>query len=168
MTHTHTIISSTWFTDNWLSLYGAVVGTIALFFSLSKLVHSVGRDRVQLKVSIAEHPNRLKNLQRMKESLKDDEWERIHYAQVYEVTVRNKGTVDGYIENIQCSCSDQQKRSASVTTAISSILQPINQGKPILIKAKSSLKSIIYMKNDEDFIAGKVEVTDSSGRLWKS
>ena len=52
---------SIWISENWLALYGAVIGTVALIINLSRFFHTLGKDKVKLRVTAEEHPNKSEN-----------------------------------------------------------------------------------------------------------
>ena len=93
-----------WIADNWLALYGSIVGTIALFINLSRFIHTIRKDIVKLKVSIEPYPRRHENIQALKNPENKDGPEKIHILEVYYINVRNIGNVTAYIDDVGLIC----------------------------------------------------------------
>ena len=158
-----------WISQNWLALYGSIVGTVALLINVSRFIYSLKKDKVKLSLEVVPHPNRDTNIQRLKDTENKHRWEVPHLVEVYLITIRNLGTVEAYIEDASIVCEKGKNYSASISYANnSSMLGSISQVGAIKIAPKSSEKISVYLRReDEEFIASKVEVIDSTGKKWR-
>jgi hypothetical protein len=158
-----------WISKNWLALYGSIVGTVALIINLSKFMHSVKKDKVKLSLSVAPHPDREANIQRFKDTGKAQPCEQAKLVEVYEITIRNKGTVVAFIEDATLICKKGSAYQALTHySGDPCMLGSIPQVGAIEVKPKSSVKLSIYQKREhENFTPKKVEVIDSTGKKWR-
>jgi len=156
-----------WILNNWLALYGAVVGTIALFINLFRFFHTLKKDKVKLKVSVSPHENQKQNIERIAQNVDKSTYERTNLAEVYVVKVRNMGNVNAFVEDVKLICKEGVERKALVSQNMgnSCILGEI---KEIDIPPKSSLSFNIYLRDGEEpFVPSKAIVTDSTGKEWR-
>ncbi|WP_224960754.1 hypothetical protein [Geomonas subterranea] len=157
-----------WLTENWLALYGSIVGTIALIVNFSKFVHAIRKDKVKLKLMVAPHPERQKNLQRLKSTENNQPWDKPNLVESYQITIRNVGNVDAHIEDAGVICHDGKIHQVLISyPGNSCTLGRLAEVGSATIPAKSSKKMNVYQKRGEGvFIANKVFVTDSTGKKW--
>jgi hypothetical protein len=155
-----------WFSNNWLALYGAIVGTIALFINLFRFFHTLKKDKVKLKVSLSPHKNKGQNIYLLSQNIKKPIHMKLNLAEVYVIKVRNIGNVNAYVEDVKLTCKAGVERKALISQNMggSSILAEITE---IDISPKSSLNFNIYLRDGEEpFVPSKVIVTDSTGKDW--
>ena len=156
-----------WISNNWLALYGAIVGTIALFINLFRFFHTLKKDNVKLNVSVSPHKNQKQNIDRLAQNADKPAYEKTNLAEVYVIKVRNVGNVNAFVEDVNLICKSGVERKALVSQNMgnSCILGEI---KEIDIAPKSSLDFNIYLRDGEDpFIPLKAIVTDSTGKEWR-
>ena len=155
-----------WISSNWLALYGAIVGTIALFINFSRLIHSVQRDKVKVDITTSAHRRASQNIIQMNASQDGEPAQRIKKAEIYLVTIRNTGNVDAYIEDVGMICSKRISHSASVYSG--SGFQTVAEAKQGPIKPKASREFKVYLPaNQEPFTATHAFAIDSTGKQWK-
>ena len=156
-----------WISNNWLALYGAIVGTIALFINLFRFFHTLKKDKVKLKVSVSPHENQKQNIERIAQNVDRPAYEKTNLAEVYVIKVRNIGNVNAFVEDAKLICKAGMERKALVHQNMgnSCILGKI---KEIDISPKSSVSFNIYLKDGEEpFVPSKAIVTDSTGKEWR-
>jgi len=156
-----------WISNNWLALYGAIVGTIALFINLFRFFHTLKKDDVKLKVSVSPHENQKQNIERIAQNIDKPDYERTNLAEVYVIKVRNVGNVNAFVEDVNLICKAGVERKALVSKKMgnSCILGEI---KEIDIPPKSSSNFNIYLRDGEEpFVPSKAIVTDSTGKEWR-
>lgn len=158
-----------WLTENWLALYGSLVGTVALFVNFSNFIHAVKKDKVKLTLSLAPHPEREKNMERLISTEKNEPWDdRPNLVESHQITIRNIGNVDAHIEDAGIICQDGKTRKVLINyPGNSCTLGHLTEVGSVTISAKSSKKMSVYLNRDEDaFAAKKAFVTDSTGKRW--
>ncbi len=158
-----------WVSQNWLALYGSIVGTIALFINVFRFRHLVKMDKVQLAISVEDQPQRTENIENLQNSNSKDPWERENFVKAYTVTIRNTGTVVAYIEDAGVICNKGNSHAVLINHSKDNcILNSIPQVRTIKVEPKSLEKLFVYYKRDEDFfIAKSVYVIDSTGKEWQ-
>jgi len=107
-----------WILRNWLALYASIVGTIALFINITRLLHTVKKDKINIKLSIENHPQKSKNIQNLKSTKHNDPWDRPSIVEVYSVIIRNVGNVSAYIENVGIICNQGNEHTALAHSAL--------------------------------------------------
>jgi len=160
-----------WILNNWLALYGSIVGTLALVINITRFIHTIKKDKVKLSISVSCHPDYDSNINKLKEKNYDQEWERPNLVEVYTITIRNTGAVDAYIENASIICKKNKVYNAltyySKTSSFNGLLGSISQVGTIKIEPKASKKLDVYLKADEDIFTAKyIEIEDSTGKKW--
>lgn len=156
-----------WISNNWLALYGAIVGTVALLINLLRFFHTLKKDKVKLKVSVLPHENQKQNIERIAQNADKPIYDKTNLAEAYVIKVRNTGNVNAFIEDVNLICKAGVERKALVSQNMShrSILRDI---KEVDIAPKSSLNFNIYLRDGEKlFIPSKAIVTDSTGKKWR-
>lgn len=161
-----------WISNNWLALYGSIVGTLALLINVTRFIHAVKKDKIKLLVSVVRHPDYDSNIYRLKEKEYDPAWERPNLVEVYTITIRNTGTVDAYIENASVICDKNKVYPAlsrySNSGSTNGMLGSISQVGTIKIEPKASKKLDVFLKAEEDvFTAKYIEIEDSTGKKWR-
>lgn len=159
-----------WISQNWLALYGAITGTIALFISISRFVHTVNKDKVKLKFTIGDHPYKEENIKRMHESNNKESFEQINSVSIYSLSIRNIGNVDAHIEDAWIICKNKKVHKILVSEPDDRyFLSDISQSEPIKISPKSSTKIHASLGKDDDiFHAEKAVIVDSTGKQWRT
>jgi hypothetical protein len=145
-----------WIQNNWLALYGALIGTVALIFNFSRFIHTVNKDKIKLALSIVPVPNQEAKFREMSEK-EEEPWNRSDTS-VFTITVRNIGNVEAYIENVWVICTKGTKYSAST------FLERDNQP----LKPRTSGKyNISLSKGQKLFEPKRIFVTDKIDGKWK-
>jgi len=160
-----------WIAINWLALYGAVVGSVALIISILRYSYTVKKDKIKIKVSAITHPNKLSNIKMLEETEDNEPWDRPSSVKVYAVTVRNVGTVDAYIEDAGIICTLGEKHPALLSEFNNggAFLREVSMGKDDPIAPKSSRRFDVYLKRDQElFEAKKAFATDCTGKNWQT
>lgn len=147
------------FTD-YLAIYGALVGTIALILNFLRYKHALKQNDVKLKISY-------KKVEILEEDIKDlgkpfdpVTQEGGQCAKICEVTVQNIGNVNAYIKDISMINEDEQKANI--------ILLDISEVRRKPIEPKASRTFDMFIKNKEDICEIKyVIVIDQTGKVWK-
>lgn len=155
-----------WISENWLALYGSVVGTIALFVNLSRHFHQTNKDKVKLSVSFKSHPEKEQNINKLHDTEGASSWARQDIVEVIVVEIRNNGNVKAYVNSVVAVNSKGERKSA--LTNKSTLLEPVSDSNNISVEPKS--KEIVYIyhsRGEELFEARYIEVTDSLGVCWR-
>lgn len=158
-----------WFTENWLALYGSIVGTVALFVNFSRFIHAIKKDKVKLSLSVAHHPEREKNMKRLISTENNEPGDdRPNLVESYQITIRNVGNVDAHIEDAGIICQDGKIRQVLIRYPGNyCTLGHLAEVGSATISAKASKKMSVYLNRGEDaFIAKKAFVIDSTGKKW--
>jgi len=162
---------SIWISENWLALYGAVIGTVALIINLSRFFHTLGKDKVKLRVTAEEHPNKSENeIELANPDSKEPGGGQQPFLPVYRINVTNTGSVDAHIENAYVLTNESIEKHVLVTYPNDHCMYGgIEQVGTIIISPKASLKLNIYLKRGEKkFTARKAQVVDGTGKIWKA
>ena len=159
-----------WILNNWLALYASIVGTFALFVNLTRLIHTVKKDKTNIKLSIENHPQKSKNIDTLKSTEDSEPWNRPSIVEVYSVIIRNIGNVSAYIENVGIICERGNEHTALVhSTSGGGLLVSLPEANLEVIEPKSSRKFHIYLRrNEEEFNAQSAFAIDSTGKKWKA
>ena len=163
---------SQWIANNWLALYGSIVGTIALFINLSGFIHTLRKDIVKLKVFIEPHPRRHENIKALKNQENKDGPGKIHGVEVYYINVSNIGNVTAYIDDVGLICKKGQEKYAYALTPTrisnASILNRVSDTSTDPIPSKSSKRFTVCLHHDEEpFEAKQAFVIDNTGKKWR-
>jgi hypothetical protein len=156
-----------WISQNWLALYGAIVGTIALIINLSKFFHALNKDKVKLRITADPHPNKLENEAELADShaIEPDGWQR-QFLPVYRITVSNVGNVDAHIYSAFVLTGSGDQKHVLVTYPHDSCMHGgIDQVGTVTLHPKKSVKLNVYLNRGESKSA---EVVDGTGRKWKA
>ena len=162
---------STWINDNWLALYGAFVGTVALGINFSRVWIAINKDKIRLRIEHCRRHDYDDKIKALQESLKKEPWERLNLVEVYTIIVKNIGCVDAYIEQAWIVDGDNVRHDALVPERLSRgvILNRLDSAQLEPVKAKSSSKFTVYLHADErPFEAKECRVMDRTGKIWKS
>src|SRR5690606_32525029 len=103
-----------WISEHWLALYGAIVGTLALFLNVSRFIHAVKKDSVKLKIKVEDHPQKSENIKMITEPASDKDWEVPKIVKTHTLIVRNIGNVDAHIEDAWITCKKGDKHKVLV------------------------------------------------------
>jgi len=160
----------TWIAENWLALYAAIVGTIALTINFSRFIHAISKDKVKFKVVAEPHKNKTENIENLADPTVRELGGQHQMLPVYNIVVRNIGNVDGYIESAAVICNDKTKKHVSIPYSNDPCRYgSIEQLGAVLVKPKSFIKMAVFLHRDElVFEAKKAEVIDSTGKKWKT
>ena len=160
---------NTWLEQNWLALYGAIVGTFALFINFSKFIHGITKDKVKIYLSFEKHPEFEENIKRLRDSQSNEAWNRLNVVEVYFVTVRNVGIVPLHVDSIGVQSSKNKKHEALLSTGSNGTLIRTSNTNLDPIPPKSSKTFSVYLgAKDETFYAKKAYLLDGTGKKWKA
>ena len=156
---------------DWLAVYGAIAGTIALLLNYKRFLYTKNRDKEKLKISIKPHPNREINLKHIYESEGQGHFDRTNMmVKVFVITVRNLKNIDTYIEEASILTKDGKKVSALVSEGGGHTMSKISssyQGKKKIDANSHESFNVYHRRGDEEFHPKYVEVLDSQGKIWK-
>lgn len=128
-----------WLADNWLALYRAIVGTVALGLRLAQFRHSVKSARVSLEVSCEESSDYQRNLDLLQETEISEPYNRPELVAVYTVKVSDVGTVGAYIQSAGLVTETGERRETLVKAQNDSMmLQSVLRSSQEPLDAKSS------------------------------
>lgn len=158
-----------WISEHWLALYGAIAGTLALSLNVSRFIHAVKKDRVNLKLTVEDHPQKSENIKMIMEPTSDRDWENPAIVETHTLTVRNIGNVDAYIEDAWIICKKGDKHKVLVSDPNHQMmLSEIPRLHTVKLAPKSSITLNVYLsKGEEVFDAKKAEIVDSTGNSWR-
>lgn len=159
-----------WVLENWLALYGAVVGSIALIVNFSRFVHAIGKDKVKLKVIAKDHPNKTENILELSNpQSRELGGGQQPFLPIYQIQINNVGNVDAHIESACVICSDKSKVHVLIKYPHDQCMYgSIEQVGTVLIKPKTSSKMNVYLhRGKEAFNAKTAEISDGTGKKWK-
>lgn len=152
--------------NNWLSVYGAFVGTLALAISAFQYRHAKRKDLVQLSVECEQAADTPTKIKAFIELLKGPEMDKPHLEEIYTVTVRNIGNVDAYIQEV--GVRDRSGASHTALVRTSHFLAHLEQAPQICIKSKARQKFKIYLGRDQEiFTATSCFVVDQQQKSWE-
>ena len=158
-----------WIYQNWLALYGAVVGSIALLINFSRLLYTIKKDKIKLTLSVAPHPEKEKNIERLVATEENEPWDdRPNLVEIYKLTVRNIGNVDAHLEDAGIVCEKGKIHQVLVSTSSNHcVLSNIPNSGLVQIQPKASKKLSVYLNRAENiFQVKKAFVVDSTGKKW--
>jgi len=158
-----------WISEHWLALYGAIVGTLALFLNVSRFIHAVKKDSVKLKIKVEDHPQKSENIKMITEPASDKDWEVPKIVKTHTLIVRNIGNVDAHIEDAWITCKKGDKHKVLVSDPNHQMmLSEIPKLHAVKLAPKSSTKLNVYLhRGEEAFDARNAEVIDSTGKSWR-
>jgi hypothetical protein len=161
-----------WLSQNGLALYGAVTGSTAIAISYFSYRHNVGRDKIRLAVSHRNHPQQAENIARLNDSGDSDKpWNQPSIVEIYEVVVRNLGSVPAPLDDVGIVDSQGTKHGALVSRRVShmGLLEPIAKSDTCILAPRTSAKFSVYLRRDEQlFQAAAAYVVDQTGREWRT
>lgn len=156
-----------WFIDNWLALFGALTGTIALLIHYLSYRHSRNKDEIDLAVSVAPHAKREENIRRLSETANSKEWERPNMVEVYTVTVTNRGNISAPLSQVGVVLETGLERLAHVDDE--RYLQQATSKNIKPLPGKSHESFSVYLRRDEEpFHVLKAFVVDQTGKRWEA
>lgn len=145
-----------WISQNYLALYGAVTGTIAILISFFNYRYNVNKDQIKLVISCKEHPMKTENIELLINSSTNNSWDRSDVAEVYLITVRNFSNIPVPLDDVGVIDEHKNKHHISPKTDIETL------------KPKSSKTFSVYLWRDEAlFMAKSAYVIDQTGKEWK-
>ena len=160
-----------WVIENWLALYGAIVGTIALVINFSRFIHTIGKEKVKLRVTAQPHQNKTENL----EELASPDSRMLgggqqQFLPIYQIKISNVGNVDAHIESAYVLTDDGNKKHVLVKYSHDQLRYgSIDQVGTILVKPKTSTQMSVYLhRGKAEFIAKAAEILDGNGKKWKA
>ena len=145
-----------WLSLNWLAFYGAVVGTLALILNFLRLRHQIKSGEPKLSISVAKHSSYDENIARLQapeEETPPFRSSRPSMVEIYEITVRNLGSVEAHIESCGVVTANGEKKEASVRAAGQRefrMMQKTSSNATLSVSAKSSETFSVYLHRDED------------------
>jgi hypothetical protein len=160
-----------WLIQNWLAIYGAFAGTLALILNFLRYRHSVQSKKIALKVELHKHPDHDANLQMLEEADESPWGSGPRAVEVYSVTVRNHGSVDAHLSDVGVFDREGKPHEALAfrPEANSLSLYPVTELSNEVVSARSSKTYHIYREKDEPaFTAVRGYAKDKMGRLWRS
>ena len=159
-----------WIAGNWMAIYGAIVGTVALGLSFAKFRHSIKASQVSLEVFCEKSPDYNKNLTLFEETEESQPWDRPVLVELYSINVRNTGSVSAHIQSAGIVTIEGDRREALVRERNDNlILYPVSRSKQEPLVAKSHRKYAVYMKRGEPVIEASCGfVQDQTGKEWRS
>jgi hypothetical protein len=159
-----------WLSQNWLAFYGAITGSIALVISYFTYRHNVVRDRIRLEVSVRNHPYQAKNVERLNAPEDSKEpWNRPSIVEVYEVVVRNLGSVPAPLDSVGVVDPQGSKHEALVPRHVSrmNLLEPVAKSDSCVLAPRAAGMFSVYLKRDEPFFhAEAAYAIDQTGKEW--
>ena len=156
-----------WFLQNWLALLGAVTGTLALFVNYLSYQHNRNKDLVSLTVSFAAHPEQAANLRALIESEGEQQWDRPNLVEVYNVTVRNVGSIVALLSAVGVSAHSGGDHAAMVRHG--QYLQKASASNMEPLPPKSEQRFVVYLNRGESlYTVAKAFAIDQTGKRWES
>lgn len=162
-----------WISENWLALYGSIVGTVALFLNFSRFIHTVNKGKVKLSIDFKKHPNFENNLKELTDTSRDS-FTRANMAELYVINIKNIGSISAYIEDAGIITSTGKTHHALISYDNTDNQPVVTIGKipdvgQIKIEPKSSKKVSVYLNiNEKPFIPIQAFVEDSTGKKWST
>lgn len=154
-----------WFTENWLALFGAITGTIALLIHYLSYRHNRKKDELDLAISWAPHVQRQENLRQLAETESSQDWERPSMVEVYTITVTNRGNIRAPLSRVGVVTDMGLERLAYVRDG--SYLEEATSKHIEPIPPKSEESFSVYLKRGEElFQVREAFATDQTGKRW--
>lgn len=137
-----------WIAENWLALFGAVTGTIALLIHYLSYRHTRNKDKIGLAVSWAPHSRREDNIRLLAETESREEYDRPRMVEVFEVTVTNLGNVTAPLSRVGVLTGAGSERLAYISDG--KHLHETKAGRVAPIPPKSEVTFSVYLKRGEE------------------
>jgi hypothetical protein len=159
-----------WDLSSGLALYGAITGTLALAVTYFSHRHSLAKDKIKISVSWKPHPNQQHNIEAMLNTAEKEPWKQINLAEVFEVTVRNIGSITAPIEDVGVVTPRGRKSAlVSASSGERSILMAAAQAPISDLEPKTSRTFSIYLGREEEiFTVRSAYAIDQLGKTWHS
>lgn len=161
-----------WLSQNGLALYGAVTGFAAIAISYFAYRHNVGRDKIRLAVSHHNHPRQAENITRLIGSGDSDKpWNQTSIVEIYEVVVRNLGSVPAPLDDVGIVDSQGARHGALVSRRVShmGLLEPFAKSDICILEPRTSVQFSVYLRRDEKlFQAVEAYAVDQTGKEWRT
>lgn len=159
-----------WLSENGLALYGAVTGTAALLITFFSHRHNVKKDQIKLSVSYTDHPRKSENIERLNSDYSEHPWEKPNIVEIYEVTVRNLGSVPAPLHDVGVIDKDGNKYQALVSRRLSqmNLLQRLPEFDGESLEPRAAKTFSVYLRRDEPvFLPVLAYAIDQTGKEWK-
>lgn len=158
-----------WLSENWLAFYGALTGTIAIAISYFGHRHNISKDNIKLAVSFAPHPNQDRNIRTMLSTNDNIPSERTNLIEIYQVTVRNLGSIPAPLNDVGILTDQGIKKPALIRKQNSTLLYEVAESALDALAPQSALTFSVYLRHDEPmFSASMAYAVDQTDKLWKS
>jgi hypothetical protein len=159
-----------WISENWLAMYGAIVGSFALMLNVVRFFYDRKKDSVQIEVSGEPHPDYEEQVMRLKEGKKRPEYDRPGLLEVYKVQVTNTGNIPVHLHDagvVSTSGESVSVLTRSYSGSNSNHLVPIESSGISPIAPKSSETFWVWLKIDQEpFAVSSYFATDRTGQRW--
>lgn len=159
-----------WLSNNWLAMYAAIVGTVALAINFVRFIDSRKRDAVQLTVSGERHENYDAQIRSLVETENEPDWGRPSLVKVYKITIANIGNVAAHIKNagLKTRCGHTiSVLSSRIGDIDSTRLGKLEDANTPPIEPKSSQEYWVYLNRGQSpFEATSFYVVDRTGKQW--
>lgn len=155
---------------DWLATYAAIVGTLALLLNFLRFKHQSTKDKVKLNFSVNDHKDKEETIESMAipaESLAPGT--EMQIGSVYEVTIRNTGSVNAFIQDAGVIDEKGIKHSALTHYLLAGgyVLGKIADVDEGPLVPKSSRSYDVHLRRGENvFQARRVFVVDGTGKEW--
>lgn len=157
-----------WLMNNLLSVYGAVVGTIALILSMLKFLLDLRKDSVRLRLNHRPHEHVRQNIEILA-TPREREWDGPNLLPAYLVTVTNPGAIPAHLADVGVICKDGTVQSALVSqSGNSNMLVAVGDAALEPIQPKSSRTFTVYERRGREPLHPKASfVRDRTGKERK-
>ena len=156
-----------WITENWLALFGAITGTVALLIHFLAYQHSRKKGEINLAVSWAPHTQREENIRTLIETEGSKDWERPAMVEVYTVTVTNLGNISAPLSRVGIVTEKGVERLALVNNGNDLQKTSAENVQPIPPKSEQAF-SLYLIRGEEQFEVMKAFAIDQTGKRWEA
>lgn len=157
--------------SNSISLYGAIVGTIALALNFMRYRHALNSSKIDLKVEIIEKMGKDAFLSFLDKQEDDGYRGSINSAITHTVKIRNISNVTAHIEDVWVENKDGKEFKGTKRASNNQLIyMPVSElGGNLEIKPRSSISLSVFSEGSSGFINPKIAfASDETGRKWKS
>jgi hypothetical protein len=163
-------IRMAWLKENGLALYGAIVGTIALGFTVWRARYDKRKDSTQLRVTCHAHAELSRSRELIARYDPNESENPISNMQpAYVVTVYNDGAIPAHIADVGVTDRDGNDASASIRQkgSTSLIYGSVKELGVDPLSPKSSKSFTVYLITHRPLSEGKAcYVIDGTGKRW--
>lgn len=160
-----------WLSHNWLALFGAATGSLALLLNFLGYRHNLQKDKIKLSVEYKSHPRQDENISRMESTAEKQPWEQIGLVPVFVVTIRNLGNVPAPIEGVGLIIDGGRKRPSLVSSkrGVPNIIEAVSSRNVDALPPLSSRDFEIFLNRGEPlYRVSCAYVVDQTGKTWHS